>query len=98
MPSDVRTGTALGGFRIGLQIGEGAMGTVYLAEDTHLRRKVALKLLPAYFMISRDRGQFVRAREKYLELASKEFPVVHSEIRHDLLRIPWSILLLRCSK
>jgi hypothetical protein len=32
MPSPVRTGTVVAGFRVGPPIGEGAMGTVYLAE------------------------------------------------------------------
>ena len=45
MPSDVRTGTVLAGFRIESQIGEGAMGTVYLAEDTRRGGSVALKVL-----------------------------------------------------
>ncbi len=33
------------GYRIERQIGRGSMGTVYLAQDTKLRRKVALKVL-----------------------------------------------------
>jgi serine/threonine-protein kinase len=45
MPSDVRTGTVLAGFRIDSPIGEGAMGTVYLAEDTRRGGRVALKVL-----------------------------------------------------
>ena len=45
MPSDVRTGTVLAGFRIESQIGEGGMGTVYLAEDTRRGGEVALKVL-----------------------------------------------------
>ena len=45
MPAEVRTGTILAGFRVESLLGEGAMGTVYLAEETSSGRRVALKLL-----------------------------------------------------
>src|SRR5258708_5887169 len=41
------TGTKLGRYEIRAKIGEGGMGEVYLAQDTKLDRKVALKILPA---------------------------------------------------
>jgi len=48
-------GTKLGRYEIRAKIGAGGMGEVYLAEDTRLHRKVALKILPADFSSNKDR-------------------------------------------
>ena len=64
MPPEVRTGAVLGGFRVQSLLGEGAMGTVYLAEETSTGRRVALKLLaPELARDERFRRRFLRETE-----------------------------------
>ncbi len=49
------SGQRLGNYQILRQLGAGGMGEVYLAQDTRLKRKVALKLLPAAFTQDAER-------------------------------------------
>ncbi len=54
-PLSLITGTRLGRYEIRSKIGAGGMGEVYLALDTKLDRKVALKILPAEVAAHPDR-------------------------------------------
>ena len=54
-------GTIINQYKIISAIGRGGMGEVFLAEDTKLKRQVALKILPPEFAEDADRmGRFVR--------------------------------------
>jgi predicted Ser/Thr protein kinase len=60
VPSEVRTGEFIAGFRIASLLGQGAVGTVYLAEDP-TGAEVALKLLsPELAQDERFRRRFLR--------------------------------------
>ncbi|MDX6497459.1 MAG: eukaryotic-like serine/threonine-protein kinase [Blastocatellia bacterium] len=57
----INPGTRLSHYSIVSKIGAGGMGEVYLAQETKLDRKVALKILPADLAANQDRmRQFVQ--------------------------------------
>src|SRR3989449_2692869 len=70
------SGTRLGKYEIRAKLGEGGMGEVYLAQDTKLDRKVALKILPAEVASQRDR------MERFVREAKAAAALNHLNIAH----------------
>src|ERR1043166_9756122 len=61
MRSAVHTGAVIAGYRVTSLVGEGAVGSVYVAEDVTSARRVALKLLaPELARDERFRQRFLR--------------------------------------
>ena len=77
-------GTRVQHYRIVEKIGAGGMGEVYLAEDTKLSRKVALKFLPSYMAQDPDlRGRFTREAQAAAKLDHPNIITIHEVSEHD---------------
>jgi SAM-dependent methyltransferase len=50
----------------------------------------------ARWLLARDRGTCIRQEREYLEIASHVFSDIRPNVRHDLLRIPYTHLILEC--
>jgi len=77
-------GKTISHFKILEKIGAGGMGEVYLAEDTALDRKVALKFLPPHY--SSDSELIVRFKREAKAAASLNHPniiTVHEVAEHE---------------
>jgi SAM-dependent methyltransferase len=51
----------------------------------------------ARYLLSKDRGKYVRTTEGYLALARKTFANVDYKIYEDLLRLPYTHIVLQCT-
>jgi serine/threonine-protein kinase len=70
--AQLQTGSQLGQYRILEMIGRGGMGEVYLAQDTRLHRRVALKLLPA--QVTRDEQRLQRFQQEAYAASALSHP------------------------
>ena len=74
MPAEI--GTKLGRYEIRSKLGAGGMGEVYLAEDSQLHRKVALKVLPDDVASNKDRMR------RFKQEATSSAALNHPNIAH----------------
>lgn len=51
----------------------------------------------ARWLLRHDRGKFIRTPEEYQRLAGKRFSRLEPHLRHDLLRVPYTHHIMRCS-
>jgi len=74
----ISAGTKLGHYEILSKIGEGGMGEVYLAQDTSLHRKVALKILPDDLASNKDRmRRFLQEAQSAAALNHPNIATIH---------------------
>jgi SAM-dependent methyltransferase len=52
----------------------------------------------ARFLISHDRGEHVRDHRGYVAIASRAFSTIRPVVRTDLLRVPYTHLILECER
>lgn len=78
-------GTSLAGrYEIIKELGKGGMGEVYLAEDTNLKRQVAIKVLSQEFALDKERlGRFEREARLLASLNHPNIATIHGLEKSD---------------
>ncbi|MCU1311172.1 MAG: serine/threonine protein kinase, partial [Candidatus Angelobacter sp.] len=77
-------GSTIGRFIIRERLGKGAMGEVYCAEDTILKRFVALKRIsPQWAADPHYRERFLKEAERASRVINEHLATVHDVLQHD---------------
>jgi len=89
----------IGGYRVLGTIGRGAMGQVYLAEDEHLDRRVAIKVMhPSRAVDPAARRRFIQESRATAAIEHPHEVAIHQEGEHrqhpDSVRLPF--ILMQC--
>lgn len=78
LDADLRPGTMVDHYRVERQVGKGGMGEVYLASDTLLGRRVALKMVkPQLVVREKLRQQFLREARAMAKLSHPNIVTIH---------------------
>lgn len=87
--SQLAPGTSLANrYEVNKKLGKGGMGEVYLAEDTILKRKVAIKILPQQFALDKERlARFGREARLLAKLSHPNVATIYGLEKSDDLQI-----------
>ncbi len=85
--------TRIGGYTIHGQLGRGGMGVVYRAEDTGLKREVALKvMLPEFAANPQAKSRFLREACAQAKVEHDHVAVIHQVSEHN--GVPYLVMPL----
>ncbi len=81
-PSDL-TGSTVGRFRIENRLGSGGMGQVFRAQDTTLKRVVAIKRMSPQLQNDQDRQRFLKEAQRASALNHPNVAAIYDVLEHE---------------